>query len=607
MSSTPLNAIRTAADPSNPLDPDRLSDQPDPPDPGHAPFLPSDDISSAMDTSGPVDMDLVHVAATSPLASNVVPPVPLSTPSYKDKLLVSGSSGSQPTAADFVDDEEVLMLEVEYESLPTICFECGKYNHVKDICLSSIRVASSPPPVAPMVPVAPSTSEAFGPWMLVERHQRRSSRKATSHTVASPVSSPSPVVAHGSQFNPIFEESLDMAHVSVDTNGPQQQDVVPPNNSDVIPPAIVVAPMPISMSATVDVPAVGSSADAPPTSVVAPPTSKSFVLQTHGKEKSKFNKANHTAVVVDENANLSVHSPTLTHSPAPVSVQANPLIPCVMVSMPKDSGESLPVGCGHPKFVTAVKQYIRDYKPSLIGIVEPRISSARADSVIATLGFHYSHCIEAVGFSGGLWLCWHASIRVDVLVHHFQLMHCRITCLSTGSSSLVTLVYASHSVPRRKALWPHLRSLASSILEPWLLMGDFNATLDASERKGGVDAFVLADNWKPMTSLSETIKAFTAATDIWNATVFGYIGATKRSVIAHLRGAQRALACRRTKAKQRMVRNRITSLQLPDGSWCDDESVLRSEMAKFFRDLFLDNDSNCRASYPFSGCFPTMP
>ncbi|KAK9018723.1 hypothetical protein V6N11_033770 [Hibiscus sabdariffa] len=111
MSSTPLNAIRTAADPSNPLDPDRLSDQPDPPDPGHAPFLPSDDISSAMDTSGPVDMDLVHVAATSPLASNVVPPVPLSTPSYKDKLLVSGSSGSQPTAADFVDDEEVLMLE----------------------------------------------------------------------------------------------------------------------------------------------------------------------------------------------------------------------------------------------------------------------------------------------------------------------------------------------------------------------------------------------------------------------------------------------------------------------------------------------------------------
>ncbi|KAK8585777.1 hypothetical protein V6N13_050749 [Hibiscus sabdariffa] len=115
-----------------------------------------------------------------------------------------------------------------------------------------------------------------------------------------------------------------------------------------------------------------------------------------------------------------------------------------------------------------------------------------------------------------------------------------------------------------------------------------------------------------MPSLSETIKAFTVAADTWNTTVFGYIGAKKRSVIACLRGAQRALAYHRTsflvclehdlqleleslldqeellwhqksrsdwvlqgdrntayfhrKAKERKVRNRITSLQLPDGS-----------------------------------------
>ncbi|KAK8658040.1 hypothetical protein V6N13_036255 [Hibiscus sabdariffa] len=381
--------------------------------------------------------------------------------------------------------------------------------------------------------------------------------------------------------------------------------------------------------------------------------------------------------------------------------------------------------CGHPKFIKAVKQYIRDYKPSLVGIVEPRISGARADSVIAALGFRYSHRIEAAGFSGGLWLCWQDSIRIDVLVHHFQFMHCRVTCLSTGSFSLVTLVYANPSVPKRKALWPHLRSLASSIREPWLLMGDFNATLEASECKGGADvvrpsrdfqSFLfdcglrdlgyqgpdftwsrgatlarldrmlcntywdesfpestvshlfrmhsdhrpfylllarLLDNWKPMPSLSETIKAFTVADDTWNTTVFGYIGAKKRSVIARLRGAQCALACRRTsflvrlehdlqleleslldqeellwrqksrsdwvllgdrntayfhrKAKQRKVRNHITSLQLPDGSWCDDEYVLRSEAAKFFQDLFLDNGSISRTPYPFSGCFPTMP
>ncbi|KAK8705639.1 hypothetical protein V6N13_049237 [Hibiscus sabdariffa] len=216
-------------------------------------------------------------------------------------------------------------------------------------------------------------------------------------------------------------------------------------------------------------------------------------------------------------------------------------------------------GCGHPKFLTAIKQYIRDSRPFLLGIVEPRISGARADSVIAALGFHSSHRIEAVGFSGGLWLCWHESLRVEVLVHHFQFMHCRITCLNTGSSSLVTLVYASPSVSKRKILWPHLRSLASSIREPWLLMGDFNATLDASERKGGADA------------------------------------------------GDRNTAYFHRKAKQRKVRNRITSLQLPDGSWCDDENILRSEAANFFRDLFLDHGHASSTPFPFSGCFPVMP
>ncbi|KAK8600075.1 hypothetical protein V6N12_049934 [Hibiscus sabdariffa] len=461
MFSTSLNVVRTAVNPPDPLDPGRLFDRPDPPDLGHAPLLPSDDISSAMDTSGPVDTDPVHVVATSPLAPTVVPPVSLSTPSYKDKLLMSGSFGSQPTAADFVDDEEVLLLEgdvsrsnvngmiyiqfservqalavknlemtvvikllgrrIGYHTLRTKLYDLWKpsqafrlmdiendyflvtfraisdYN-TTDICPSSIRATSSPSPIAPMVPVAPSVFEAFGPWMLVECRQRRSSHKATSHIVASP-------------------------------------------------------------SATVDVPAVGSSAaNAPSTSVVALPTSKSFVSQTHGKEKSKvfakqgdpskhlrkpvtiqrsaaastskpttltnrrsfslsstrfahfprpssqFNKANHTVVVVDENVNLNVHSP------APVFVQADPLVPCDMVTMSKDSGEYLPSG-------------------------------------------------------------------------------------------------------------------------------------------------ILRDK----------------------------------------------------KAKQRKVRNRITSLQLPDGSWCDAESVLRSEATKFFRGLFLDNDSNCRASYPFSVCFPTVP
>ncbi|KAK8643703.1 hypothetical protein V6N13_012986 [Hibiscus sabdariffa] len=39
------------------------------------------------------------------------------------------------------------------------------------------------------------------------------------------------------------------------------------------------------------------------------------------------------------------------------------------------------------------------------------------------------------------------------------------------------VIYASPNASRRKALWHHLRALASSIHSPWILFGDFSATL----------------------------------------------------------------------------------------------------------------------------------
>ncbi|KAK8663698.1 hypothetical protein V6N13_083505 [Hibiscus sabdariffa] len=653
---------------------------------------------------------------------------------------------------------------VEYESLPTVCFECGKYGHVKDICPSLSRAASSPPLASPPAPIAPPSTEAFGPWMLVERHHRRNIHKAANHASTPPASSPRSVVVHGSRFNPIFEENLGTTPTSADANS-RAATAVTTIGADMLSDPMVA---PVATSSPLVVCNI----------VVAPPSSKSPIPQSCGKEStkllkssakpgdqakhlalplrksvsiqrpsiastsksttltsrrnstlsfarfapfprstSKFNKANHTAVIVDENVDPNVHAP------AP-SVHADPNGDHLLDDVLRD----------------------KDSRPFLLGIVEPRISGARADSVIAALDFHSSHRIEAVGFSGGLWLCWHESLRVEVLVHHFQFMHCRVTCLNTGSSSLVTLVYASPSVSKRKILWPHLRSLASSIREQWLLMGDFNATLDASERKGGADAVrsswdfqsflfdyglrdmgyqgpdftwscgatlarldrmlcnnywdesfpeaavshlfrirsdhrpllltvgpshgpysawqfryfsgwhshadfhrMVQDNWKSMPSLSESIKAFTAAVEVWNTSVFGYISAKKRSVIARLRGAQRALAHRHSsflvclehdlqlkleslldqeellwrqksrsdwvlqgdrntayfhrKAKQRKVRNRITSLQLPDGSWCDDENILRSEAANFFGIFFWTMVMLVAPRFLFQGAF----
>ncbi|KAK8637262.1 hypothetical protein V6N13_064686 [Hibiscus sabdariffa] len=150
-------------------------------------------------------------------------------------------------------------------------------------------------------------------------------------------------------------------------------------------------------------------------------------------QSSKFKKNNHTAIFVFENADPNVL----------ISASRLPPVPhdAAMLEIPSlvsdSSGKMLMKG------------------------IEPRISGDCADSIISSLGFLSSHRIEAAGFSGGLWLCWCDIVCVKVLQHHFQFMHCHVTCLDSEASSLVTLVYASPTMLRRKALWPHLRNLAS--------------------------------------------------------------------------------------------------------------------------------------------------
>ena len=54
-----------------------------------------------------------------------------------------------------------------------------------------------------------------------------------------------------------------------------------------------------------------------------------------------------------------------------------------------------------------------------------------------------------------------------------------------GSSCLITAVYASPVPTVRKQLWINLNRLASGMGDPWLIGGDFNAFIHASEKMGG--------------------------------------------------------------------------------------------------------------------------
>ncbi|KAI9102976.1 hypothetical protein K1719_023415 [Acacia pycnantha] len=67
------------------------------------------------------------------------------------------------------------LIYVEYEGLPSICFECGRYGHLQSSCPTKMVAATVPPPSSdsPMAPVAEARETAeFGAWMQVQRRRR---------------------------------------------------------------------------------------------------------------------------------------------------------------------------------------------------------------------------------------------------------------------------------------------------------------------------------------------------------------------------------------------------------------------------------------------------
>lgn len=87
------------------------------------------------------------------------------------------------------------LIYVEYENLPTICFHCGRYGHLREAC-PSIPAPALPPPSpskAREPPCVPPGDEAreeaqFGAWMQAPRqkraHAKESKKPATPATLA---------------------------------------------------------------------------------------------------------------------------------------------------------------------------------------------------------------------------------------------------------------------------------------------------------------------------------------------------------------------------------------------------------------------------------------
>ncbi|XP_019176864.1 PREDICTED: uncharacterized protein LOC109172167 [Ipomoea nil] len=107
-----------------------------------------------------------------------------------------------------------------------------------------------------------------------------------------------------------------------------------------------------------------------------------------------------------------------------------------------------------------LKILIRTHRPNLLGLVKPKVSGTQADGICARLGFSDWIRVEAVGFSGGIWVFWNKPIEVQEI----------------GEAPWgLAVVYGSPAHHLRKRLWNDLRARKRNIPCEWVAVGDFNA------------------------------------------------------------------------------------------------------------------------------------
>ncbi|XP_031115795.1 uncharacterized protein LOC116019654 [Ipomoea triloba] len=88
--------------------------------------------------------------------------------------------------------------------------------------------------------------------------------------------------------------------------------------------------------------------------------------------------------------------------------------------------------------------------------------------------------VEALGFSGGIWLFWNNPLTVNIIFTDPQFILSQVK--DNGSEPwFFSIIYGSPTPSLRKKLWRNLDRTLLNINGPWLSVGDYNAVADHEE------------------------------------------------------------------------------------------------------------------------------
>ncbi|XP_019160127.1 PREDICTED: uncharacterized protein LOC109156749 [Ipomoea nil] len=426
---------------------------------------------------------------------------------------------TKPLISKFKYEEKVRF--VAYEGIHMICFSCGIYGHAADGCPSKTRTspagaaASDGNVQAEHVPVAQSESrnqgvkvgeEPFGVWMIAPGRKQRTGAKpkqgdrktgnSAHRTHGANMSRFAPLVSHGDIDEPIagneaeneLNTEVNRSNAVIELTKDPQEATRPGIRSKR--PNIIAIERQI-----LNEPRAGSG------SQIKADEQADRGQRSIGSGSRRAAEEDEHVVIRGEQGGRVISSTRVINDdramelPSPVWQNANEHHSDppdnfdkegdVVMGLDGNTAHDVGVGgidarAGGKSFLRALKNLLKVYKPDILGLFEPKVSGVQADNICKKLGFSDRVRVEALGFSGGIWVFWKSPAQVTVLYTHPQFILLQVA--SAGQSPwFFAPVYGSPTHHLRRRLWRDLRQSSRSITGPWLTAGDFNSVVQREE------------------------------------------------------------------------------------------------------------------------------
>ncbi|KAL0287981.1 UNVERIFIED_CONTAM: hypothetical protein Sradi_7112700 [Sesamum radiatum] len=135
-----------------------------------------------------------------------------------------------------------------------------------------------------------------------------------------------------------------------------------------------------------------------------------------------------------------------------------------------------------------VAHLVKDQQLCLLGILETKLTAPAIAKILHRLfpGWCHSHNFDTIA-GGRILIIWNPAI-IDLQPEDIstQVIHCRVTNISTQLSFYVSFTYGLYSVVHRRGMWDKLLEVGQPLTLPWLVLGDFNCVKSTEEKQLGV-------------------------------------------------------------------------------------------------------------------------